>query len=128
MGYNGTTADGHYVSCPYGCFAFFQNHNNTYISQGVSGHRANCSDCSYSSIENHTWITYGSGYKCRRCNYTTSIIPTPAALSLPDEELEIYLSTLTDSELEALLASLPEADLARVTAILPPDDDEHLTE
>ena len=51
----------------------------------------------------------------------------PGILSLPDPEIEAYLSSLSDEELEEFIASLPEDQMDRVTALLPSDDD-HLTE
>ena len=95
------------------------------MSTDLYTHIVECTVCDYDSTESHTWVSYGTGYRCSVCKMLSD--SPPIIMSLPDPELEAYLASLSVEELEEFIASLPEDQVERVTALLP-SDDEHLTE
>jgi len=127
--YGSGGSEGHYVSCPDGEFAFFEEHAPAMHKFAVDAnhHTALCLVCASSYLENHTWEwdAYSMLYVCTECGYTSSY--APGIMSLPAPEFEAYLASLSEEELDLFLASLPEDQAARVTALLP-GDDENLTE
>ncbi len=124
--YYGTDGTGHWVSCPDGCYSFLESHTLRRVMSGdLYTHIVECTVCDYDSTESHTWVSYGTGYRCSVCKMLSD--SPPIIMSLPDPELEAYLASLSVEEREEFIASLPEDQVDRVTALLP-SDDEHLTE
>lgn len=120
-------SDGHYISCPSGCFSFFEEHSKVCIEieDNLFFHSVYCFICDYTYTDAHTWMSLAEGYMCTDCGATNAYIP--GIMNILDEELIALLESLTMEELDALLAGLDNEARNRVTAILDPSND-NLTE
>ena len=126
--YDPAGASGHYINCPSGEFAIFEEHSGLFsqIIGDVFYHNGYCTDCNYSYTEFHTWVSVSGGYRCADCGMTTT--NHPIITSLPDQELEAFLATLSEDDLAELIASLDPEARNRVALVLAPSDDDFVTE
>lgn len=117
-------ASEHTIVCSNGGFVFNESHNNSFEQKdSLYYHTAQCMDCDYIGDEEHVWISAGLTYRCTVCGMTSSVIPGQMRY-LSNEELKLYIASLSDEELDDLLLALNDADKRFLVDVLEPIDNE----
>lgn len=94
------------------CGTAIENHTWEYTPSSAMAHIKTCTKCGYSQSEAHVYINQVTGYRCKKCEFTSLIIPVPNPMSL-SPILRMQLSTaIANGETEVLL------DAGNGTAIL----------
>lgn len=79
------------------CGAFVEEaHVWRYLPKNVSSHTKVCTECGYSTTEAHVYIKYGEGYRCKKCLYSSLMIPVPNPTNLAPA-LKLQLTAAIES-------------------------------
>lgn len=95
-----STSTGHYASCPSACFAFFEEHTDgEKINFDSYYHKVTCTICSGTYTQPHTWVTYGTKYRCLDCGRISDQAPSILQQVPPvDETTEVEIPIVEGEE------------------------------